>query len=339
MKSLASDNFSGVHPDILQAVIDANVGHEFAYGYDRYTEKAVEMFRERLGDVDVFFVSTGTGANVLGLKAIMRSYDAVLCPETAHINTNECGAVESIVGCHIIAIPTKDGKISVDDIRRYLHLLGNEHHAQPKVISISQPTELGTLYTTKEIKSLSEFAHKHGMYLHMDGARISNAAATMGMSFKEFTTDAGVDVLSFGGTKNGMMMGEAVIFFDRALSRNFKYIRKQGTQLASKMRFISAQFIAFLKDDLYLKNAAHANKMAKMLAEGIKDIPRIKIVQEVQTNAVFAIVPSEYIPKLQENYFFYVVDENISLVRWMCTFDTTEEDVKGFVSLLKSVVV
>ncbi len=338
MRSFASDNFSGVHPEILQAIVNVNIDHEFAYGYDSYTKKAIEMFRERFGDVDVFFVFTGTGANVLGLKAIMRSYDAVLCPESAHINTNECGAVESIVGSHIIPITTKDGKISVEDIRHYLHLLGDEHHAQPRVISISQPTEFGTLYTTDEIRALSDFAHENGMYLHMDGARISNAVAAMGVSFREITTDVGVDVLSFGGTKNGMMMGEAVVFLNKALSKGFKYIRKQSTQLASKMRFISAQFIAFFTNDLYLKNATHANRMAKLLAEGVKDIPKVRIIQRVQTNAVFATLPSEYIPRLQEEYFFYVIDEDASIVRWMCSFDTTEEDVNGFLSLLKQVL-
>jgi threonine aldolase len=251
---------------------------------------------------------------------------------------DECGAGENFTGCKLITIPTKDGKMNPKQIKPLLHSIGNEHHSQPKVISITQSTELGTVYSIAEIKNLAKFAHKNNMFLHIDGARISNAVATLNTDFKRMITDTDIDVLSFGGTKNGMMFGEAVIFFNKKLSKDFKYIRKQGMQLSSKMRFISAQFLALLSNDLWLKNAQHSNKMAKLLEKELKKIPRIKITQQVQANAVFALIPKKYIPILQKEYFFYVWDEETSEVRLMCSFDTTKNDIKDFIKTVRKIV-
>lgn len=338
-KGFASDNYSGTHPKILEAIQKANLGHASAYGNDEYTARAIKKFKEHFGkDIDVYFVYNGTGANVLGLKTVTESFNSIICAETAHLNVDECCAPEKFTGCKLLTVPTNDGKISVEKLKHHVYGFGDQHHAQPKVISITQPTELGTLYTLKEVKELADYAHKNNMLLHVDGARLSNAAASLNKSFKEITFDLGVDVLSFGGTKNGMMFGEAVIFRDSKLSRDFAFVRKQGMQLASKMRFISAQFEEILSNDLWLKNAQHSNKMAKTLADEVKKIPKIKITQKVEANGVFAIVPKQYVPNLQKEYFFYVWNEQTSEVRWMCSFDTTEEDIKNFVALLNKIV-
>jgi threonine aldolase len=335
-RSFASDNNAGVHPRVLEAIVAANQGHVVAYGDDPFTEAATAKFREHFGeDTDVYFVFGGTGANVLGLKALTQPYHAILCAETAHINVDECGAPEKFTGNKLLAAKTADGKLTAEHLKPFLHGIGFEHHVQPRVISISQATEMGTVYTPKELESLARFAHERNMYLHMDGARISNAAASLGITLRELTRDAGVDVLSFGGAKNGMMYGEAVVFFDKSLSRDFKYLRKQGTHLPSKMRFISAQFEALLTDDLWRKNAEHANSMAQGLARELMQIPEVKLTQKVESNGVFAIVPPEYVPTLQQSYFFYVWNEEISEVRLMTSFDTTEDDIEAFVKLLK----
>ncbi len=338
-RSFASDNNAGVHPRILRAIAAANKGHVVAYGDDGYTQAAVKKFREHLGkDVAVFFVFGGTGANVLGLKAVTQPYHAIVCAETAHINVDECGAPEKFTGCKLLSVLTKDGKITVDQIKPFLHGVGFEHHVQPRVISISQSTEMGTVYTPGEIKTLADFAHKHKMLLHVDGARIANASVSLKADLKQITADVGVDIMSFGGAKNGMMYGEAVVFFDQTLAKDFKYIRKQGTHLASKMRFISAQFEALLSDHLWRKNAAHANRMARILARELAKIPRIKITQKVEANGVFAIVPKRYVAPLQKKYFFYVWNEETSEVRFMTSFDTTEDDIRDFVALVKKTV-
>lgn len=339
IRGFASDNNAGIHPDILEAISAANVGHVIAYGDDAYTAAAYAKFSEHFGaDVEVFFVFGGTGANVLTLKAMTASHHAVICAETAHVNVDECGAPENFTGCKLLTLGTMDGKLDPVSIEPLLHAVGIEHHAQPKVISISQATELGTIYQPHEIKALADFAHRHAMFLHVDGARIANAAAHLRVSLKTMTRDAGVDVLTFGGTKNGMMYGEAVVFFDKNPARDFKYIRKQGMQLASKMRFIAAQFTALLTDELWLKNAAHANRMARLLADGVGGIANIKITRAVESNAVFASVPREFIRAMQREYFFYVWNEQTSEVRWMTAFDTTEEDVEEFVKTLKRIV-
>lgn len=335
-KHFASDNFAGVHPDILKAIASANSGHCKAYGADKYTDAALKKFYDHFGDrIDVYFVFGGTGANVLGLKMITDSYHGIVCAESAHINVDECGAPEKFTGCKLLTVPSPEGKITVEQVSQYVSALGVEHHNQPKVISITQATEMGTVYTPEEIEALAAYAHQHDMLLHVDGARLANAAAALDLHLSDLTTDVGVDVLSFGGTKNGLMFGEAVIFFKRSLSKNFKYLRKQGMQLLSKMRFISVQFDAYLSNDLWLKNARHANAMAQLLATELKKIPAISITQKVQANAVFAIVPKELIPPVQEKYYFYVWNEHRSEVRLMTSFDTTKKEVKGFVETIK----
>jgi threonine aldolase len=338
-KSFASDNNAGTHPDIVKAIISCNSGHAVGYGDDIFTETAVDKFKNHFGEnIDVYFVYGGTGANVLGLTAITDPYNSIICADTAHINVDECGAPEKFTGCKIQTIPSKNGKIAPSQIKPLLHGFGFPHHAQPKVISITQPTELGTVYTLDEINAIAELAHNYDLLLHMDGARISNAAAYLETGLRNITIDAGVDVLSFGGTKNGMMFGEAVVFFDRTLSTNFKYIRKQGMQLHSKMRFISAQFDAFLTNDLWLKNAQRANALAQKLAMEIKQIPGVTITQQVQTNALFVVLPGEVIDTIQKEYFFYVWDENKHEVRWMTSYDTDESDILQFVKTLKKYV-
>jgi len=336
-RGFASDNNSGVHPEIMKAINEANQGHAIAYGDDPYTQRAKEKFYEHFGtDIDIYFVFIGTAANVLGLNAATRSWNSVICAETAHINEDECGAPERFNGFKLLTVETPDGKLTVDLIQKHMKGFDFEHHSQPKIISVTQATELGTVYTPDEIKKLANFAHQHNMYLHMDGARIANAAVSLNVSFKEITKDAGVDILSFGGTKNGMMYGEAIIFLNKKLGQDFKYIRKQGMQLASKMRFISAQFERYLTHNLWFKSAEHANKMAKLLEDKIKEIPQIKITQKVQANGVFAIVPKKIMDDLKQEYFFYDWDESQNEVRWMCSFDTKEEDILTFVELIKS---
>jgi threonine aldolase len=338
-RSFASDNNAGVHPRVMQAIAAANDGHVIAYGDDPYTAQAIETFQEHLGkDTEVFFVFGGTGANVLGLKAVTQSHHAIICAETAHINVDECGAPEKFTGCKLLPVATADGKIRVEQIKPLLHGVGFEHHVQPRVISISQASEMGTVYTQREMKALAAFAHDHDMLLHVDGARIANAAASLKVKLRAITKDAGVDVLSFGGAKNGMMYGEAVVFFDKALAKDFKYTRKQGTHLPSKMRYISAQFAALLTGDLWRQNAQHANDMAQVLARELGKIPQIRITQKVEANGVFAVIPKKYIVKLQKKYFFYVWNEQTSEVRLMTSFDTTEEDIKDFITLVRSTI-
>jgi threonine aldolase len=335
IRGFASDNNAGVHPDILKAIESANTGHAVGYGDDDLTKRAIAKFREIFGNqTDVFFVYNGTGANVIAIQALTQSYHAVICPNTAHINVDECGAPEKFCACKLLPVSTTDGKLTIGGIKTYMHGFGFEHHAQPKMISITQATELGTIYSIEEIKEIADFAHQHQMYLHMDGARLANAAAALGCGLKEMTADAGVDVLSFGGTKNGLMFGEAVLFFNQNTDA-VKYIRKQSAQLHSKMRFTAAQFLAILSNDLWLKNAHHANKMAQKLAQKLETIKGVQITQKVDSNGVFAIIPKEIIEPLQKEFFFYVWDEDRSEVRWMTSFDTQEEDIDKFVELIK----
>ena len=338
-RSFASDNNASIHLEILKAIANANQGHVVGYGDDPYTKSAVRKFEQHFGpDVDVFIVFNGTAANNLSLKALTESYHAVICAEEAHIYTDECGAPEKFTGCKLIPIPTTEGKLTVEAVRRAYHGIGDEHHVQPRVISITQATETGTVYKPNEIQALARFAHERQMFLHMDGARIANAAASLGQTLPQATRDLGVDVLSFGGTKNGAMGAEAVVFFDRKLSHDFKYRRKQGMQLASKMRFISAQLDALLSNDLWLANAQHSNRMAKFLEKEVRKIPGIKIVYKVEANGVFARIPRPAIAKLRKRYFFYVWNEEQSVVRWMCSFDTTKDDILRFVECLSEVL-
>jgi threonine aldolase len=339
IRSFASDNNAGVHPEILKAIAMVNQGHVVGYGADPYTAIMVNTFREHFGaDIEVFPVFNGTGANCLSLQALTKSYHAVLCAASAHIYTDECGAPEKFTGCKLIPIPTSDGKLTVELVRHAYHGIGDEHHVQPKVISITQATEMGTVYRPEEIRALAQFAREHDLYLHLDGARIANAAASLGQNLRQATRDLGVDVLSFGGTKNGILGGEAAVFFRPEMAEDFLYLRKQAMQLASKMRFISAQLGALLTSDLWLTNAQHSNRMAKLLEAEVRKIPQAKIVYHVEANGVFAKIPHEAIAKIQERYFFYVWNEEESVVRWMCSFDTTEEDVKEFAAFVAKVL-
>jgi threonine aldolase len=338
-RAFASDNNAGVHPEIIEALKAVNEGHVTAYGSDEVTARAIKLLKKHFGkDVAVYFVFGGTGANVLGLSAITKPYQAIFCAQTAHINTDECGAAEKFTGCKLLSLPTPDGKLRIEQIEPLLHVLGNEHHSQPRIISISQATEMGTIYTKQEIKALAKFAHDNNMLLHVDGARLANAAASLDTSLKAITADVGVDLLSFGGTKNGMMYGEAVVFFDERMAPDFKYIRKQGMHLPSKMRYVSAQFEALLSGDLWRRSASHANRMARLLASELEKVPLIKLTQPVEANGVFAVVPPQFIPTLKKKYFFYTWNEAISEVRLMASFDTTEEDIQDFIALVRRIV-
>jgi threonine aldolase len=335
--TFASDNYAGVHPEIIEALQRANAGHASSYGADEFTTRATEKFKEFFGkNIEVFFVYNGTGANVLALQALTHSFHSILCADLSHINVDESTAPEKFTGCKLIGLPAKDGKIRAEDVEARIQRLDDQHHPQAKVISISQSTEYATVYTIEEIKALSTIAKKYNLYLHMDGSRIANAAVSLNKDFASFTSDAGVDVLSFGGTKNGMMFGEAIVFFKPELAAYFKFIRKQGMQLHSKMRFISTQFEALLSNDLWKRNAAHSNNMAKKLEAELKKIPIVKITQSVDANGIFAIMPPAIIPELQQENFFYIWNEKSSEVRLMCSFDTTEEDIQGFIGKLKA---
>jgi threonine aldolase len=335
-RGFGSDNNAGMHPDILSEIIAANNGHVIGYGSDIYTEKANAVFKEHFGNsTEIFFVFTGTAANVLSITGVTRSWNSVITASTAHLEQDECGAPEKIAGCKVLTVETIDGKITVEQIEKHMHGINFEHHSQPKMISITQATEMGTVYTVNEIKKIADFAHSKGMLLHMDGARIANAAVSLGLPFREFTTDAGVDILSFGGTKNGMMFGEAICFLKPGLSADFKYIRKQGMQLASKMRFISAQYIGYFRNDLWKRCATKSNAMARLLGDKLKQISGVTVTQEVQSNGIFVIMPADIAEKMRSNYFFYPWDEKRSEWRLMCSWDTEEEDIEGFVRLLK----
>ena len=339
IRSFASDNNAGVHPAVLAAISAANQGHVVGYGDDAFTASAIDKFKQQFGkDIEVFFVFNGTAANVLGLKALTDSYHAVICTDVAHIHTDECGAPEKFTGCKLITLPAPDGKLTLEIVKSAYHGIGDQHHVQPRVVAITQATEMGTVYTPQEIRSLARFAHGHDMFLHMDGARIANAAASLGVSLRAITRDAGVDVLSFGGTKNGLMGGEAVVFFNKSRAADFLFLRKQGMQLASKMRFVAVQFETLLSANLWLKSAQQANRMARLLEAELRKIPGIEIICPVQANGVFARIPRRAIAKIQKRYFFYVWNEEQSVVRWMCSFDTTGQDVHDFAKYVAAAV-
>jgi threonine aldolase len=330
-----SDNHSGVHPDIMQAIIDANTSYEIAYGDDQYTKSAVQTLKEVFkSDSDVFFVYNGTAANILGLKTVTKPFDAILCANTAHLYVHECCGPETFIGSKLIPIQTQNGKLTPKLIHPHLIGKGDVHMAQPRVISITQPTELGTTYTIGELSMLCDFAHKHNLLFHMDGARLCNAAVFLKKELKEITSKVGVDILSFGGTKNGMMYGEAVIFFNHKFAKNFKYYRKQGMQLTSKMRFISAQFTAFFTNDLWRKNANHANNMAQYLKNKLSNIPAIKIIQPVEANMVFISLPKKALNRLQKDFYFHITDEKNNVARLMCSYNTKKEVIDLFIRKL-----
>ena len=332
-RGFASDNSATIHPNVLGAIARANVGHTFGYGHDDYSRDVEERLALHFGDkAQAFLVFNGTAANVLSLRATCRRFEAVICAATAHLNVDECGAPEAIAGVKLLTAPGADGKLTPDTVEGLIEREGDEHAVQPRVVSISQCTELGTLYTRRETRALADLAHRRGLLLHVDGARLSNAAAALDTSLRDITTDAGVDVLSFGGTKNGLLGGEAVVILnpDLAGTAQFQYIRKQSMQLASKMRFLAAQFDALLEDELWRRCAAQANAMASRLAARLVDVTGMSVSRPVQTNAVFAILPPEATKELKRDFPFYVWDEQTGEVRWMCSWDTTEEDVDDF---------
>ncbi len=337
-RGFASDNYAGIHPEVLAAMVEANNGHATAYGDDVYSERMQQAFRNHLGEgVQAFPVFNGTGANVTALQAVLRPWEAVLCASSAHINVDEGGAPEHLLGVKLIDMPAPDGKLTPELVQSAIFGVGVVHHSQPRVISITQTTELGTAYSADEIKALADFAHANNLYLHVDGARISNAAASLNQPFREFTTDAGVDLLSFGGTKNGLMGAEAIIVFERAaeLGEIIPFARKNAMQLASKMRFISVQFVAMLEGDLWQRTASHANQMAQRLRDGVQNIPGLTVSYPVQANAVFVELPHDAIEPLQQVSKFYVWNEALDQVRWMCAWDTTEDDIDSFVDAVR----
>ena len=338
-RGFGSDNHSGVHPNVLKAIADVNVEHAMAYGEDEYSDEVVGIFKQYFGSqAEVYFAFNGTGANVLCLDSMLSSHNAVVCAETAHIHVDECGAPQRITGAKLLTVKTPDGKLTPELVKTQLHGFGFQHHSQPKVISIAQPTELGTLYTPDEIKALADLAHSYNMYLHIDGARFANAAVALGCTFRQMTTDLGVDALSFGGTKNGLMIGEAVVLLNPKLNEEFLYRRKQAMQLCSKMRFIAAQFKAYFEGELWKENAAHSNAMAQMLYNEIKDLKGVEVVYPVEVNGVFVRLKREVWTELQKKYFFYDWDEDDNVVRFMCSFDTTKDDIFSFVSTLKTLL-
>ena len=341
IRGFASDNYSGIHPEVLAAIAAANDGHQIAYGEDDYTARLQQVFIRHFGEgVEAFPVFNGTGANVVGLQSMLPRWGAVIAASTAHINVDEAGAPERVGGIKLLPVPTDDGKLTPELIDREAWGWGDEHRAQPLAVSLTQSTELGTLYTVDELRTIADHVHGHGMHLHMDGARIANAAASLGLPLRDFTRDAGVDVLSFGGTKNGAMLGEAIVVLNPEASSGLTYLRKLNMQLSSKMRFVSAQFIALLEGDLWLRNATHSNAMAQRLRTGVEagiadgSIHGVAFTQPTQANGVFATLPDGVADRLRESFRFYDWDASRNEVRWMCSFDTTEADIDAFVAEL-----
>jgi threonine aldolase len=334
-RGFASDNSATIHPDVLAAIARVNVGHTFGYGHDDYTLSVQARVAQEFGpDASAFFVFNGTGANVVSLRAACRRFEGVICAETAHLNVDECGAPEAIAGLKLLLTPGVDGKLTPAAVESRIARIGDEHAVQPRAVSISQCTELGTLYTVAEMRELAHVAHERDLLLHVDGARLSNAAAALGVSLAQVAR--GADVVSFGGTKNGLLGAEAVVLLNPQLARDFLYIRKQSMQLASKMRFLAAQFDALLTDELWLRCAGNANAMASRLAGALGGVPDLTITRPVETNAVFATLPPPVIESLQRDFPFYTWDEAAGEVRWMCSWDTTEEDVDTFAAAVRS---
>jgi threonine aldolase len=342
-RGFASDNNSGVHPEVLAAIAAANEGHVLAYGDDDYSAAARDRIREHFGEsAAAYFVFNGTGANVTAIDALTEPHEAVICTDVAHMNVDECGAPERIAGIKLLQVANAGGKLTPGDVSRWEAHRRDEHAVQPRVVSITQATELGTVYTLEETRAIAGAAHELDIYLHVDGARLANAAESLGASLREVTTDAGVDAVSFGGTKNGMLGGEAVVFLRPELAESFLYTRKQLGQLASKMRFIAVQFDALLTDDLWRSNAEHANGMARRLADAITAIDGVELAHQVEANGVFANLPAAAIHRLRDALPaampFYVWDETAGTVRLMCSWDTTAEDIDELAGALDSVM-
>ncbi len=335
-RGFGSDNHAPVHPQILQFLTTANDGHQPSYGTDTWTLQAAEKFRLHFGQqAEIFFVFNGTACNVTALRTLVRPYQAILCSDVSHLQNDECGAPEFFLGSKLITVPTRNGKIQIEDLDKAFVRRGDQHHSQIQALSLTQPTELGTVYSTQEMHDLVAWAHSKKLYVHLDGARLSNAAFFLDKSFKEITTDLGIDIVSFGGTKNGLMMGEAVVILNPQLAKDFQYIRKQSGQLPSKSRYIAAQFLGYFQNDLWRSIAQHGCEMAQLLHEGVLSIPDVQVTQTPQSNAVFARIPQTWIKKLRQDYFFYVWDENNFECRWMISWDTQPEDIHGFVKKLK----
>jgi threonine aldolase len=336
--SFASDNYAGAHPDVLAAVMAANTGPVASYGADPVTARAEALFADHFGrSVPVLFVGNGSGANVVGLAGMLRPFENVICSASAHINVDECGAPERFLGSKLITVTTGNGKLTPDAVAAVALGVGDQHHVQPRVVSIAQASELGTVYTCDEIQALAEWVHAHDMLLHVDGARLANAAAALDVDLAAFAA-VGIDVLGFGGTKNGALGAEAVVYLNAELAESARYVRKQALQLTSKMRFVSAQFVALLEGDLWRRNAAHANAMARRLADGVRSIEGVRVDLPVQSNAVFATMPRAAIEPLQARYPFYVWEPTLDQVRWMTAFDTQAEDVDDFVQVIAQTV-
>jgi threonine aldolase len=341
-RAFASDNYAGVHPEVLTALAEANGGHQVSYGADAYTEHLGEVMRGHFGaQTEVYPVFNGTGANVTALTSLLPRWGAVVAASTAHIHTDENGAPERISGLKLLTVDTPDGKLTPELIDRHAWGWGDEHRAQPLTVSITQTTELGTLYTPGEIRAIAEHVHAKGMTLHLDGARIANAAAALGAPLRDFTTDAGVDILSFGGTKNGLLYGEAIVALNPSAAEGLVYLRKLNMQLASKMRFVSAQLLALLENDLYLRSASHANAMAARLRAALEgliaagEITGLGFSQPTQANAVFAVLANEAADRIREKVRFYDWNRATGEVRWMTAFDTTPDDVDAFVAVIR----
>jgi threonine aldolase len=336
VRGFASDNYAGAHPEVLAALALANGGHQVAYGEDEYTDHLQRLMHSHFGPTaEAFPVFNGTGANVTALQALTDRWGAVICAESAHINVDEGGAPERMGGLKLLTVPTPDGKLTPELIDRQAFGWDDEHRAMPQVVSITQNTELGTVYTVDEIRAITEHAHSHGMKVHLDGARIANAAASLNVPMRAFTNAVGVDLITFGGTKNGMLFGEAVVVLNPDAVSHMKHLRKLSMQLASKMRFVSVQLEALLAKDLWLRNARHSNAMAQRLADGVRTVDGVEILYPVQANAIFARLPHDVTERLQKRFRFYFWDEAVGDVRWMCAFDTTEEDVDSFVQAVK----
>src|SRR5215471_12763912 len=334
-KSFGSDNHAGAHPAVLEAMAAASQGDATAYGDDPWTARASAQLAEAFGaGGGVFFVFNGTAANVVGLSLMLRPYEAVICPEGAHVNVDECGAAERIIGCKLLTVPAPDGKLTPDLIATRLAGRGDEHRVQPRAVAITQVTEVGTCYTLGELRRLGEFCRASGLLVYMDGARLANSAAFLGCSLSDLA--ASVDVLSFGGTKNGAVGAEALIVMNASLADGVPFQRKQQMQLASKMRFLAAQFSALLEDQLWLRNARHANDMARRLADGVSDVPGVRLHYPVESNGVFAALDRALVEPLQREWNFHVWDEREHVVRWMAAFDTTEDDVDAFISAIRA---
>lgn len=336
MRSFASDNNSSVHPQVMNALQAANNGHAIGYGDDPWTEEATELVKKQFArPCEALFVFNGTGSNTMALQLMTRPYHIIFCAETGHIAVDECGAPSKGTGCFMRTIPTPDGKLTPELLKPYMTNFGVEHHSQPGAVYISQCSELGTIYKPEELKALCDFAHSYGLLVHMDGARISNAAAALGLSLDEVSAACGIDTLTLGGTKNGLMGAECVVIFNKDLVKEARYARKQSCQLASKMRYVACQFTAFLKDNLWLECAMNANRLAKMLYDELVKMPNVRFTQPMESNQLFLIMPKEIEEKLHEKYYFYYWNESIGEMRLVTSWDSTDEDVEGLIEYIR----